>query len=56
MSNTNKVVESENVKFDEYTKVYEIEPMKEPEEYKSFFYFYENIPIEEDVVNHVSNQ
>ena len=29
--NTNKVVESENVKFDEYTKVHEGEPMKEPE-------------------------
>ena len=29
-TNTNKVVESENVKFDEYTKVHETEPMKEP--------------------------
>ena len=28
-TNTNKVVESENVNFDEYTKVYEAEPMKE---------------------------
>ena len=35
-TNTNKVVESANVKFDEYTEVYEVEPMKEPKEYKSF--------------------
>ena len=31
-TNTYKVVESANVKFDEYTKVYEAEPMKELEE------------------------
>ena len=35
-NNTKKVVECGNVKFDEYTKVYEAEPMKELEEYKSF--------------------
>ena len=29
-TNTNKVVESANVKFDEYTKVYKAEAMKEP--------------------------
>ena len=31
-TNTNKVMESANVKFDEYTKVYEAKPMKEIEE------------------------
>ena len=31
-SNTNKVVESENVKFDEYTKLHEAELMKESKE------------------------
>ena len=35
-TNTNKVVESVNVKFDEYTEVHEDEPMKKPKEYKSF--------------------
>ena len=39
-TNTNKVVESANVNFDEYIKVYEAKPMKELEEYKSFVYFY----------------
>ena len=29
-TNTNKVAESANVKFDEYTEVHEVEPMKEP--------------------------
>ena len=37
-----------NVKFDEYTEVYEAEPMKEPKEYKSFVYFYEGMPTKED--------
>ena len=35
-TNTKKVLDRVNVKFDEYTKVHEVEPMKEPEEYKSF--------------------
>ena len=30
--------------------------MKEPEEYKSFVYFYEGMPTNEDVVNQVANQ
>ena len=55
-TNTKKVVESANVKFDEYTEVYEAEPMKEPEEYKSFVYFYEGMPAEEDVANQARNQ
>ena len=50
-TNTNKVMESANVNFDEYTEVYEAEPMEELEEYRSFIYFYEGIPIEEDVEN-----
>ena len=29
-NNTNKVMESPNVKFDEYIEVHEVEPMKEP--------------------------
>ena len=33
-TNTNKVVESANVNFDEYTKVYEVESMKKLKEYK----------------------
>ena len=49
-TNTNKAMESASVKFDEYTKVYEAEPMKELEEYKSFVYFYEGMPVEEDVM------
>ena len=35
-TNTKKVMESENVKFDEYTKAHEDELMNELEEYKSF--------------------
>ena len=31
-SNTNKIVESENVNFDEFIEVHEVEPTKEPEE------------------------
>ena len=37
-TNTNKVVESANVKFDEYTKVHEAKPAKELEDYNFFFY------------------
>ena len=55
-TNTNKVVESENMKFDEYTEVHEAESMKEKKEYKSFVYFYEGVPTEEDVLNKVTNQ
>ena len=49
-------MESVNVNFDEYTKVYEAEPMKEPEEYKSFLYSYEGMHVEEDVANQATNQ
>ena len=54
-TNTNKVVESANVKFDEYTKVYEAEPMREHKEYKSFVYFYEGMCAEEDATNQDAN-
>ena len=49
-------MESANVNFDEHTKVHEAKPMKELEEYKSFVYFYEGMPIEEDATNKVGNQ
>lgn len=55
-TNTNKVVESANVKFYDYIEVYEATPMKDLEEYKSFVYFYEGMHVEEDDVNHVPNQ
>ena len=37
-TNTNKVVESANVQFDEYTEVHEDEPKKELENYRTFMY------------------
>ena len=54
--NTKKVVESANVNFDEFTEAYEAEPTKEPEQYKSFIYFYEEIPTKEDTTNQIANQ
>ena len=33
-TNTKKLLESANVKFDEYIEVYEVECKKEPKEYK----------------------
>ena len=44
------------MKFGEYTEVHEVEPMKEPEEYKSFVYFYKGMAMDKDVVNQVVNQ
>ena len=55
-TNTKKVVESENVNFDEFTEVHEAKPAKELEKYKSFIYFYEGMPNEEDATNQVENQ
>jgi hypothetical protein len=52
---TNKVVESANVNFDEYAEV-QVESTKEPEQYKSFIYFYEGMPNEEITANPVGNQ
>ena len=54
--NTKKVVESENVNFDEHAKVQDNKSIKKPEEYKSFAYFYEGMPDEEDVANQIGNQ
>ena len=36
-------MESANVKFDEYIEVHEDEPMKEPKDYETFVYFYEDM-------------
>ena len=47
-TNTNKVVESENMNFDESTEAYEAKPKKELEKYKFFVYFYEGMPDEEE--------
>ena len=41
--------------FDEYIEVHDVEPIKRLEEYKSFVYFYEGMPTEEEVVNQVGN-
>ena len=54
--NTKKVVESANVNFDEFAEENEIEPAKELEQYRSFIYFYDGIPNEENVVNQITNQ
>ena len=55
-TDTNKVVESTNVNFDEFVEEHEVELAKEPKQYRSFIYFYDGIPNEEDVVNQVANK
>ena len=50
-TNIKKIVESENVNFDEYTEVHDDEPIRRLEEYKSFVYFYEGMPTKEDATN-----
>src|SRR5271154_6778410 len=52
-TNTNKVVESANVNFDEHVEVHVEEP-RGLEEYKTFIYFYEGMPNEEEAVNQVN--
>lgn len=42
-TNTKKVVESPNVKFDEYIEVHEDETKKEPKNYRIFMYYYEEL-------------
>ena len=54
--NTKKVVESANVKLDELAKVQNDECTKKIEEYKSFIYFYEGMPNEDDAANQNENQ
>ena len=50
-TNTNKIVESADVNFDEHTEVQDNEPTKKLEVYKSCVYFYEGMSNEEDVAN-----
>ena len=54
--NTNKVVESANVNFDEFVEDHEDELGKESENYRSFVYFHDEIPNQEDAVNQTPNQ
>ena len=54
--NTNKVVESANVNFDEFVEEHEDELGKESENYRSFVYFYDGILNEEDAINQVANK
>ena len=54
--NTNKVVESTNVKFDELVEVQNIESTRNIEEYKYFVYFYEGMPNGSEVTNQNNNQ
>ena len=53
-TNSNKIMESANVKIDEYVKVHEDEPKEEPENYKNFMYYYEG--MNDGNENQVSNQ
>ena len=56
-SDTNKVVESENLKIDEYTEIHEDEQKKEPENYKTFMYYYQGISTNVDnTMNQAPNQ
>ena len=45
-TNTNKVVESLNVKVDEYSKLHEGEQLQELEDYRTFIYYYDGMPKE----------
>ena len=49
-------MESANVNFDEHTEVQVDESIKKLEEYKSFVYFYQGMPTEDEFVNQVGNQ
>ena len=52
-TNTNRIVESANVNFDEYTEVHDDESIKRIEEYKSFAYFYDKMPTKQEATNQV---
>ena len=54
-TNTNKIVESVNEKVDEYSKLNEVEHKEEPENYRTFIYYYECTP-EEDIEIQVVEQ
>ena len=45
-------MESANVSFDEHTEV-QVEEPKRLDEYKTFVYSYEGMPIEEDAINQI---
>ena len=49
-------MESANVNFDEYTEVHDDESIKRSEEYRSFVYFYEGMPVDEEATNPIVNQ
>ena len=49
-------MESANVNFDEHIEVQDDESIKKLEEYRSFVYFYEGIPIQEEATNPIANQ
>ena len=49
-------MESANVKFDEHAEVQDNASIKKLEEYKSFLYFYEGMPVAEEAANQVGNQ
>ena len=46
-TNTNKIVESVNVKVDEYSKLHEVEQNEELENYKTFIYYYKGLSANE---------
>ena len=48
-------MESANVNFDEHAEI-QIDESKQPEDYRSFVYFYEGMPIENNATNQVGNQ
>ena len=54
--NTNKVVESANVKFDELVEIQNTENTKKIEEYKTFVYFYEGMHNDGEAATQNDNQ
>ena len=46
-TNTSKILERINVKVDEYSKLNEEIQVQEPEDYKTFIYYYEGMPTRE---------
>ena len=49
-------MEGANVNFDEHTEAQDDESIKKLEECRYYVYFYEGMPVEEEVVNQVGNQ
>ena len=48
--NTNKILESVNVKFDEYSELHEVEHEEESKNYRTFIYYYEGLFAEENEI------